>query len=200
MSYHLPEGYVERLGAPQSYDIGGDDKWQDEVYAEARKLYDSEHLSKVLDWGTGSGFKLVKHFGDLDSMNVMGADLDVAVDRLRDVYPGRVWGTADSFPVGIPIDLVICADVIEHVDNPSALLSALRDIGPKWLVISTPDRELMAKYPKWGRPQGPPSNGCHVREWSFDEFRKYMDEHFEVVRHWISNPSQCTQAMTCKPR
>jgi SAM-dependent methyltransferase len=200
MPYFLPEGYVERLGAPQSYDIGGDATWQREVYGTAVMLACTFDLHTVVDYGCGSGYKLMQYFSGPEFYTV-GIDLAPAVDRLCKEYPQRLWcepGDLLTVDRERP-DLVICSDVIEHVDDPDDLMHRLRALHPKWLVISTPDRKLVEKYPKWGRHLGPPANGCHVREWSFNEFRQYMDQHVDVIRHWITNREQCTQAVIARP-
>jgi SAM-dependent methyltransferase len=199
MPYFLPEGYAERLGAPQSYDAGAEDDgviWQAEIYETAHTMARVLGLRTVLDVGCGSGRKLVDYFGGQEYYTV-GVDLAPAVERLRNKYPDHLWCTASELIIADRErpDLLICADVLEHLDDPDALLEMFKHIRPRWMVISTPDRKLMEKYPKWGRALGPPANYCHVREWAFKEFRMYMDTHFTVSRHWISNREQCTQAV-----
>ena len=201
MSYCLPNGYVERLGAPQDFDANGGDTWQDEVYKTARGLADVLGLRAVLDFGCGSGFKLVKYFPPSSMFVPVGVDLPQAVERLNQTYPKQVWLTVQEIKtIHYDLDLVICSDVIEHVDEPDLLLSMLKGMAPKWLVISTPDRNLMAKSPRWTSRMGPPGNGCHVREWTFGEFRMYMDMHFDVVRHFHSNRAQATQCVIARTR
>jgi hypothetical protein len=194
MSYFIPDGYIERIGAPQNYDIGGDDKWQKEVYETALALAEVLALRTVVDVGTGSGFKLMKYFRDRDTV---GLDLAPAITLLRRTYPDRTWHSYGNYDFA-NADLVICSDVIEHVDDPDEFLSGVKAASRAWFVISTPDRALLAKFPKWSSNNGPPGNGCHVREWAFDEFRRYMDQHFEVVRHFISNREQCTQCVIAR--
>ena len=191
MSYFLPEGYIERPDAPQSFDVGGGDTWQDEVYSTARQLADVLGLHTVVDIGCGSGFKLIKYFGE-KPFTTVGVDLEPAIDSLKLKYPGYSWVTPGGLK-GLSPSLLICSDVIEHVYDPDNFCEHIRTINPKWIVISTPDRKLMAKFPKWTARMGPPGNGCHVREWTFGEFRLYMDSHFDVVRHFHSNVEQCTQ-------
>ena len=195
MSYFLPEGYTERLDAPQMYDEGGTDEWQDEVYREAAKLADVFDLRAIADIGTGSGFKLIKYF---QNYHTVGYDLEPAIVKLRHKYPTKCWQVLESDFGCYSADLVICSDVIEHINDPDFFLANLKSAYNAWFVISTPDRKLLERYPKWGKKMGPPSNGCHVREWAFNEFRQYMDSHFEVFRHFISNKEQCTQCMIAR--
>jgi 2-polyprenyl-3-methyl-5-hydroxy-6-metoxy-1,4-benzoquinol methylase len=138
MSYFLPEGYVERLGAKQNPQAEAkiDDKWQDEVYREAAKIASEISECRVLDYGTGSGFKLMKHFGELCILDVVGIDLPATVEILRRRYPLRCWSEVDKYLKGgmylvAPPDLVICSDVIEHVSDPDALLGNAQKLEPE---------------------------------------------------------------------
>ncbi len=166
MSYYLPEGYRERLGAVQELDTLKDE-WQDGVYREAKALAAQNDLVRILDVGTGSGFKFMKYFGDYSALDVTGVDRQAAVDVLRKTYPLRFWSTLDRYYASgvwsvCRIDLLICADVIEHLDDPDGLLAMFTEMRPSWMVISTPDRDLLQT------PLGPPANPHHVREWAFD--------------------------------
>lgn len=197
MPYFLPEGYIERLGAPQDFDAKGGDEWQNEVYQTALLLAEVLGLETVMDFGCGSGFKLMKYFA---KFKTVGVDLPEALPRLQQKYPDRHWCASDFGVAQGGIDLLICSDVIEHVDEPDGFLALLKNFHPQWLVISTPDRKLMARYPRWTKTGGPPGNGCHAREWSFEEFRKYMDVHCEVIRHFHSNREQATQCVIARFR
>jgi hypothetical protein len=100
----------------------------------------------------------------------------------RKTYPQRDWIRPEyALHLACWPDLVIAADVIEHVQQPDTLLWMIDVIYPKTLVISTPARELL----KLGTDDGPPRNLCHVREWSQPEFAAYIGDRFEVVKHFI---------------
>jgi SAM-dependent methyltransferase len=187
MNYFLPEGYVARLGAKQDPAREAEilDKYQDEVYRRASLLYPR----CVLDYGTGSGFKLVKYFDKAHPGTVIGVDLRDTVTLLRRKYPDRMWTTPEYLPPPSTCDLIICADVIEHVDDPDTLLMTLKSLEPQLIIISTPDRDLIAG----AAPLGPPLNPAHVREWNFVEFREYLDSHFNVHAHFYSSKAQATQ-------
>jgi hypothetical protein len=76
--------------------------------------------------------------------------------------------------------MVIASDIIEHLENPDDLMSYIRKLRPRYIVISTPDRNLM-RYPE--SHHGPPMNTAHIREWSFAELRAYVDQFFAVKEH-----------------
>lgn len=71
----------------------------------------------------GSGYKLVHMF---EGIETTGVDLPETIERIRHRYPDRRWisGTFENMNLP-PADLVICADVVEHVADPDALMHAL---------------------------------------------------------------------------
>jgi hypothetical protein len=166
------------------------DEWQKEVYIRAKRLAEENGVKAVYDVGCGSAFKLMKHF---EEYQTIGFDVPETIPFLRRTYPDRVWKSVPfsdrSTP---PAELVICADVIEHVPDPSELLEFLRSIAARWVVLSTPDRELVYDEASPYR-LGPPGNPTHIREWTFDEFEKYISAFFTIKEHEITNREQATQ-------
>src|SRR5262245_30406221 len=181
--YCIKDGYKPRLSNRYFDDTPLTDEWQKEVYEKARELADLHGLSSVLDIGTGSGFKLLKYFGDKDTL---GMDVPRTVSWLKQTYPDRNW-TDQREPVP-GYQLVICADVIEHVPDPDQLLDLIAQCNPHFSVISTPDRAMLTRG-----QDGPPGNKAHVREWTFDEFEHYISRRFKISEHYISNLDQRTQ-------
>lgn len=165
------------------------DEWQKEVYQFARDVLNKNGLRSVLDVGCGGGYKLLQEF---EGAVRAGVEVEPTLSWLRSTYPSETWlEQAEGH-----WDLVVCSDVIEHVQDPDALLRSILSVRPKWIVISTPDRDLIPK----ADPLGPPRNKAHIREWSFEEFGSYLSEHLEVVEHFISNAEQCTQCCLCKQK
>jgi len=152
------------------------DQWQKEVYQHAQQLMEQHGMRSVVDIGCGSGYKLINYLGQY---NTLGLEIGPTLDFVRKKYPDRRWAMSDFDAGDRPeADLVVCADVIEHLSAPDALLAFIKRIGPRYVVISTPSRDHL--YPWWHKCQdGPPSNRHHVREWSFGEFRRYISAHFE---------------------
>ena len=117
-------------------------------------------LESVLDVGCGSAYKLVTYLGEYERT---GLELPDTVHVLRERYPDRDWGLSD-FAVrhGLSADVVICADVIEHLVDPDELMLFLQGISFSYLVLSTPDRNLVYwpwQKGYWGPPETRPING-----------------------------------------
>jgi SAM-dependent methyltransferase len=188
-NYYIHPGYHPRADNEFFDDTPLTDEWQKEVYQFAREIADLHGLRRILDVGCGSGYKLVKYFGDFDTI---GVDLAPTVAFLRKKYPTRRWEICDfkSLPDFLP-DLILCADLIEHLKDPGELIRYLKSFPDAHLVISTPERNLLLQ----GTHNGPPRNRAHVREWSMAEFRAFMQSEFLVLCHFISNRSQATQCV-----
>ena len=185
--YSIDPKYQHQLTEEYFDDTVLEDQWQDEVYQYARAVYDRNQCRSVLDFGCGSGYKLIKYFSDADTL---GVDLAPTVNFLTHKYPGKKWRELPGLTVSV--DIFIAADVIEHLLDPDQLISTIKRVRPQHIILSTPDRNLTVK--NWGYPAlGPPTNRHHVREWTFDEFRDYIGGHFHVQDHCITRWDQCTQ-------
>jgi SAM-dependent methyltransferase len=192
-NFFIHDGYRHRKSNSFYDDTGNKDDWQREVYEFARKAFDRQKLRLVCDLGCGSGYKLVRYFGDVPTI---GIDLPPTCVYLREKYPDREWVEADFTKIPPQdIDMVIAADVLEHVPNPDEVLSYILKLRPQKVIISTPDRNLFGREAHGG----PPINPAHVREWSSSEFHAYISGFFEIEKHFISNVVQCTQCVLCRP-
>jgi SAM-dependent methyltransferase len=192
-NYFIHDGYSHRENNDYFDDTGNSDQWQLEVYKFAREICERDRLSTVCDIGCGSAYKLLRYLGD---MKTIGVDVPKTIAHLRQRYPDKEWQADFDAVPPFQIDMVIASDVIEHLPDPNGLLSYITGINPKKIVLSTPDRNLL----RLGTFNGPPHNTAHVREWSFAEFRAYIDSFFEVEAHFISFAAQATQCVLCRPR
>lgn len=182
--FFLPENYVERSSVSYCDQRGRTEEYQREVYEVARQVAEKLQCRSVLDFGCGSGFKLMKNFPDLVRM---GIDLPPTVAWLRENYPNEMWSDSQTPAPGF--DLMIASDVIEHLEDPKMLVDYCYASKPKVIIISTPDRSLRPNYEQLG----PPRNPMHFREWAFDEFNNYLSQYFKIIDHAVVNKQQCTQ-------
>lgn len=194
-NYFIKPTYVSRTEYTHYDDQSQDDKWQLEVYLHALGLMKKHDLKSVVDLGCGSGYKLMKYLSDYKTI---GLELGVNMEFLKEKYPEKTW-LESNFEIDhhIKTDVLICSDVIEHIVNPDQLIRYMQKISFKYLILSTPDRELVYQE---GMPflDGPPLNPAHVREWNFVEFRDYIGQYFEIIDHRVTNLQQSTQMIICK--
>lgn len=190
-TYNIKAGYTIREKVPHFDDTPFRDEFQDEVYefaSTSRPL-----LTSVADLGCGSGFKLLKWFRHLPTV---GYEVEPTLTFLRFTYPNRTWckvGEVDG-----KSSLLICSDVIEHVDDPDQVLDYIEKLNPGVIVISTPDRDEL----KLDTEDGPPRNIHHVREWNHDEFVEYLGQRFVIERSVRGKTTivQCSIKEACDAR
>ena len=195
--YGIPWPYRSRTEYHHHDDLNLKDEWQKEVYEHAAMISRKHSYQSVLDVGCGSGFKLVEYFSE---EKTLGLELACNIDFLVSKYPQKSWAVCDfnELPDFRP-DLVICADVIEHLTDPDVLVQFLSALNAQHYVISTPDRSILYK-PWQKRYWGPPRNPSHQREWTTTEFFRYIAGTFDVLDHVITRKDQATQMIVCKPK
>ena len=190
--YEIKAAYYHR-GHPQHYDdTAKKDEWQKEVYEYALKIAEEKHLETVLDYGCGSAYKLLKYFKNYE---FAGLDIEPTLSWLKKNHPENIWFSPDELiKKKKKFDLIICADVIEHISDPNQLINYLKKLDSNVIVLSTPNRDLLNnKY----NQIGPPLNPSHCREWNFEEFENYIGKNFWVIDHRIINKEQYTQLILC---
>jgi hypothetical protein len=185
--YQSSKEYIHREPAPE-------DKYQLEVYLHAYGLMAKNNFCKIADIGCGTGYKLITY---LNQFETVGFELPTKVEWLKSKYPEREWRVSDFSKTNIiRADVIICADVIEHLVDPDELIQFLKKQSFKYLVISTPNRDMLHKEGSKGR-KGPPTDIGHQREWNFTEFSAYIKDNFDIIIHRITNPEQSTQMIIC---
>jgi hypothetical protein len=185
----LPAGYRRRPAV--NANLRTTDHAQQRVYQFAAQIAAGDPAVRtVLDWGCGSGWKLAHYFGHLDTL---GADVYYRLPVLTARFPTRRWGVC---PVAVDADLVLCVDVIEHVDDPLGLLRTFAAGRWRHLVISTPERERVARLKcqtdaeRKQQRRGPPLNRWHAMEWTADEFARLLrrefgaDPRIQIMGRW----------------
>lgn len=95
-------------------------------------------------------------------------------------------------------DLVVCCEVLEHLEEPEAGLHALQGIVGRHLIVSVPQEPLwrilnLARGKYVGRLGNTPG---HIQHWSKKEFVRMVSKYFEIVQ--VKTPLPWTMLL-CKP-
>ena len=189
--YSIKPGYHHAISAEATINK---DELQHSVYELALTRATGMNNPSILDIGCGSAYKLVHMFSQY---KIAGVEVEPAFSWLKQQYPQHVWTLFDeAVPTALKGDLVICSNVVEHLANPDDLMEFLEDIPFQYLVISTPERDLVAGEKDFG----PPANTAHFREWNGAEFRNYLRRWFKVEEHHILQNKCVTQVAICSKR
>jgi len=183
--YFLPEHY--QCNDPQTLDDVDSRAYWDErrvrqslayqsaVYRWAAGIIEQKQIRSVVDVGCGNAAKLAQLHQRFPNVSFCGIDQQNAISLCQQHYDFGEWLAMDldqpSLQTPRDFELIIASDVIEHLDQPDALLAFMRAIAtPKsLLLISTPERVRLR-----GRHNLRPGNLYHVREWSAREFNDYL--------------------------
>ena len=133
---------------------------------------------KLLDYGCGRGetLRLAKEAG----MIPMGADLDPECVELSRKHGESVLITEPDNPSlqfgENSFDVVTCFHVLEHVDRPREVLSALGKIAKKYVVIAVPNLRSLPKPRNLSREPNPVNEG-HLQGWDHPHLRNLAERH-----------------------
>ncbi len=193
MNLHLPANYLRREAEAYFDDSANTDQWQADVYRLGAML----HPQSVLDIGTGSAFKLQKCFSNAKRV---GTDVARTVDKLRARQIGEDWRVSDFTERWAErFDLVILADVIEHLLDPCAALAfAVAHLAPVHgaILVSSPARDYLTGA--YHRPTGLPRNPAHVQEWAHRELVALCADFAAIQFAAVVEPHTSVVLCTCR--
>jgi 2-polyprenyl-3-methyl-5-hydroxy-6-metoxy-1,4-benzoquinol methylase len=97
--------------------------------------------------------------------------------------PFKAAGIGDLRPGADAAELVVCCEVLEHVEDPLAALERLRSLARPWLILSVPREPLwralnLARLSYVGALGNTPG---HLNHWSKPEFLRFLGDGLEVV-------------------
>ena len=203
INYHLPVGYQENLER-RTFDaesgltywtsarINAANIYQWPVYDYASHLVKALGVSRLLDIGCGPAPKLAKLHKTHPNLEISGIDQPSAIQYCKETYDFGNW-LVDDFenttlekPEDKKPQLMICADVIEHILKPELLLNYFK----AW---ATPETVILLSTPERTRTRGKDALSCphpdHVREWAADELAAFLRDHgFEILEQCYMLP------------
>jgi SAM-dependent methyltransferase len=150
--------------------------FQYSVYRAARRELDRIADARVLDLGCGTAIKAAEllipgcaFYCGLDQSSAITYCRQHIVARNAEFQVDDLEAPRTTFTA--PFDVIICADVVEHLAEPDRLLTfAARQLSRRGrLIVSTPERDVAH-----GRGRLDSPNPEHVREWNRDEFHALL--------------------------
>ena len=146
--------------------------------------------SRILEVGCGEGYVLGAILSAGIDARCTGIDrsgtaIDVARRRLgasADLHVGDARSLPATLADPAP-DLVMMIEVLEHLDDPSAMLDTLAEITDEHVLLSVP-REPLFRSMNLGRLKNVRDLGNdpeHVQHWSTRSFVEFVERRFEIV-------------------
>lgn len=142
----------------------------------------------ALEVGCGEGFVLGYLRTRLDGVRLEGIDLDdEAVAYARRLVPGVPVRVGDARRLPYPdgaFDLVLCLEVLEHLEDPAAALREIRRVTCRFALLSVPN-EPWFRLANLARGKNLRTRGDdpdHRRRWNRADFAGLVGQHFAVRR------------------
>jgi 2-polyprenyl-3-methyl-5-hydroxy-6-metoxy-1,4-benzoquinol methylase len=174
--HHALDELVGLAGAQSIHEVGcGEGFWVMHWLQQGLEARGSDFSARVID---------------LARENARAKQLSTEVFLQKSIYD--LEESADG------ADLVICCEVLEHLEHPEDGLRALQRIVSNHLIISVPREPIWrilniarGKYiVDWGNTPG------HIQHWSRDGFIQLVQNYFEVTQ--VRSPLPWTMLL-CRP-
>jgi len=180
ITYDAEDG--EAYWTPQRIEIGA--RYQFDVYADALRRLST--TCSLLDVGSGPPQKLSHMLGH-HKREVWLVDQPSSAALAKRLLPSANFVAANleeiDIDLGVRFDVIICADVVEHLVNPDPCLAFIRrHLSHEGIAfLSTPERDVLR-----GRDCMKSPNPMHVREWNQSEFCSLLEARgFQVERQYL---------------
>jgi 2-polyprenyl-3-methyl-5-hydroxy-6-metoxy-1,4-benzoquinol methylase len=156
----------------------------------------------ILDVGCGEGFTLNKLKENGVASKLEGVDfLHAAVEIGSKVHPDLHLKQGNIYDLPYKdnaFDVVLCTEVLEHLENPEKALKELKRVTKKYCIISVPNEPwfMLGNFfrgknlSRWG------NDIEHINHWTPAGIRKLVGTEFEVLS--VHNPLPWTLLLGCK--
>lgn len=168
-------GFVDRTGAADIHEVGcGEGHLARMLERPGRRIRASDFSEKIVDMAR-------------DLSRPSGSQIEFSVRSIYDLEPGDA------------AELVLCCEVLEHLDHPESAVKVLAQMARPYLIVSVPREPLwrmmnMARGKYWSRLGN--SYG-HVNHWSSLGIARLLSSHLDVVE--VRRPFPWT-VILCKSR
>ncbi len=151
----------------------------------------SAHLQvkSILELGSGHGYStqyIKKYF---PHSLIEGSDLDptLLIDAQK-INQGIIFSEQSVYNIKKPnnsFDLIICLEVLEHLENPTKALEEIHRVSSNYCILSVPNEPLwrmlnILRGSYWSSLGNTPG---HINHWSPKKFIKLVDRYFEIAEY-----------------
>lgn len=150
-------------------------------------LVEKANPQTIHEVGCGEGFLATRLQESMD-VSIIASDFsELIIDVARELHGDRiefeVRSIYDLNPDTDAADCIVCAEVLEHLDDPRRALSSLASVARPYCVMSVPREPIwrclnMARGRYW-RDRG--NTPGHLQHWSTRSFVNFVSQEFDVI-------------------
>lgn len=141
----------------------------------------------ILDAGCGEGFTLAKLQNAKVGKKYQGIEyIDDAIALGKKLHPkiSITKATIYSLPYKAnSFDVVLCTEVLEHLEDPARALLELKRVTKKYLVLSVPNEPLFTiqRFLRGKNVWGLGAHPEHIQHWSSKTFKQFVQKQVKIV-------------------
>jgi 2-polyprenyl-3-methyl-5-hydroxy-6-metoxy-1,4-benzoquinol methylase len=167
---------VERTGATEAHEVGcGEGELAIRLARSGIHVRGTDAFPQVLEEARARARRA-------------GVEIDFEATPVEDLEPDRHGA-----------ELIVCCEVLEHLEDPVRALEVLAGLARPWLIASVPREPLwralnLARLSYVGDLGNTPG---HLNHWSRRDFVRFLTSRFEVIE--VKNPTPWTMALCRAP-
>jgi len=163
---------VERTGAREAHEVGcGEGELAIRLARRGIRMRGTDAFPQVLEEARNRA-------------DAAGVEIDFEAVPVEELDPARHAA-----------ELVLCCEVLEHLDDPERALDVLASLARPWVLASVPREPLwralnLARFSYVGELGNTPG---HLNHWSRSDFVRFLTRRFEVIE--VRSPTPWTMVL-----
>ncbi len=160
------------------------------------------HATRILDVGCGEGFTLQRLRKENIGKHLEGVDtLETAIEIGKKLHPHLTLRKGNIYKLPYKdnsFDIVICSEVLEHLENPEKALQELIRVSKKHIVLSVPNEPLFSiqRFLRGKNIRKFGDHPEHIQHWSTKKFKKFVEKYLRIVA--VKKPTPWTLVIGVK--
>lgn len=152
-------------------------------YDSLIKVITPLHVKNILDAGCGEGFSLHKISEYNIGEKLEGIDYsNEAILIGKKLFPNLSLKQASIYDLPYKdntFDLVLCTEVLEHLENPKKGLQEIVRVSKKYILVSVPNEPffMMSNFLRGKNVMQFGNDPEHIQHWTIFSFLKLMGKH-----------------------
>jgi 2-polyprenyl-3-methyl-5-hydroxy-6-metoxy-1,4-benzoquinol methylase len=145
------------------------------------------HPKSILDVGAGEGFTLEALRKNKIAKNLEGIEyMDDALALAKKLHPEVMIKKGDIYKLPYKansFDLIICTEVLEHLEYPDKAIDELKRVTKKYIIISVPN-EPHFTIQRILRGKNVLKLGAHpehIQHWTSGAFEKFVSKRLDII-------------------